>query len=111
LWGRKICMDFSLFPPLEIRRRLEDAGFVIEDVIEREPYPPDVEYQSHRAHIFARKPHNSAREQARRATTCHPSALAVKLLLARNAPPGWARLKICILRPHGRNAMAQKTEP
>jgi SAM-dependent methyltransferase len=55
LWGQKICMDFLLFPPFEIKLDLESAGFRIEDVIEREPYP-EVEYQSRRAYIFARKP-------------------------------------------------------
>jgi ubiquinone/menaquinone biosynthesis C-methylase UbiE len=55
LWGQSISMDFLFFQPLEIRRLLELAGFAIEDVVEREPYP-EVEYQSRRAYIFARKP-------------------------------------------------------
>jgi hypothetical protein len=49
-------MDFFLFPPPAIRHHLEAAGLVIEEIIEREPYPPEVEYQSRRAYIFARKP-------------------------------------------------------
>ncbi len=56
LWGRTIDMDFLLFQPSEIRACLEAGGFVIQEVIEREPYAPDVEYQSRRAYIFARKP-------------------------------------------------------
>ncbi|HZU45440.1 MAG TPA: class I SAM-dependent methyltransferase [Terriglobales bacterium] len=56
IWGRRISMDFFLFPPARIRRYLEEAGFVVEDVVERGPYAPDVEYQSHRAYIFARRP-------------------------------------------------------
>jgi SAM-dependent methyltransferase len=56
LWGRPISIDFFLFEPPMIRRDLEAAGFVVEDVVEREPYAPDVEYQSRRAYIFARKP-------------------------------------------------------
>jgi SAM-dependent methyltransferase len=56
LWGRPISMDFFLFEPPMIRRDLEAAGLVVEDVVEREPYAPDVEYQSRRAYIFARKP-------------------------------------------------------
>jgi hypothetical protein len=55
LWGRPISMDFFLFPPQEIQGFLEAAGFAIEEVIEREPYVPEVEYQSQRAYIFARK--------------------------------------------------------
>ena len=56
LWGRTISMDFFLFQPSEIRRHLEAAGLVVEEIIEREPYAPEVEYQSRRAYIFARKP-------------------------------------------------------
>jgi ubiquinone/menaquinone biosynthesis C-methylase UbiE len=56
LWGQRISMDFFLFQPSEIRDLLEHAGFVIEEIIERGPYPPEVEYQSRRAYIFARKP-------------------------------------------------------
>jgi ubiquinone/menaquinone biosynthesis C-methylase UbiE len=55
LWGRPISMDFFLFQPPAIRHHLETAGFEIEETIERDPYPPGVEYQSRRAYIFARK--------------------------------------------------------
>lgn len=53
-WGHKISMEFLLLQPDEVRSDLEAAGFVIEEIIEREPYP-DVEYPSRRAYIFARK--------------------------------------------------------
>jgi SAM-dependent methyltransferase len=56
LWGRPISMDFFLFQPSAIREYLELAGFGIEEIIEREPYAPEVEYQSRRAYVFARKP-------------------------------------------------------
>jgi ubiquinone/menaquinone biosynthesis C-methylase UbiE len=56
LWGRPIAMDFFLFPAQEIGRSLAAAGLAIEQVVEREPYAPEVEYQSRRAYIFARKP-------------------------------------------------------
>jgi ubiquinone/menaquinone biosynthesis C-methylase UbiE len=56
LWGRAISMDFFLIQPSEIRQNLEAAGLVVEETIEREPYAPEVEYQSRRAYIFARKP-------------------------------------------------------
>ena len=56
LWGRSISMDFFLFQPSEIQQHLKGAGLVVEEVIQREPYAPEVEYQSRRAYIFARKP-------------------------------------------------------
>jgi ubiquinone/menaquinone biosynthesis C-methylase UbiE len=55
LWGHKISMDFLLLQPSEIKHNLEAAGFTIDEIIEREPYP-DVEYQSRRAYIFAHRP-------------------------------------------------------
>jgi SAM-dependent methyltransferase len=55
LWEVSIAMDFFFFPPAVIRRLLEKAGFDIEKVIEREPYGSDVEHQSRRAYILARK--------------------------------------------------------
>jgi SAM-dependent methyltransferase len=60
LWGRKISMDFFLFQPRIVRRYLEAAGFAIEEIIERAPYPPEVEHQSRRAYLFARKPGSRA---------------------------------------------------
>jgi len=56
VWGRPISMDFFLFQPAAIRREIETAGLAIEEVIERDPYSADVEYQSRRAYVLARKP-------------------------------------------------------
>lgn len=56
LLGQPVSMDFFFFRPEDIRGSLESAGFRIEEVIEREPYAPEVEYQSRRAYVFARKP-------------------------------------------------------
>ena len=56
LWNRPISMDFFYFQPAEIGSYLEAAGFAVEEVIEREPYAPEVEHQSRRAYIWARKP-------------------------------------------------------
>ena len=56
LWGQPISMEFFLFPTPVIRNHLETAGLAIEEIIERDPYAPEVEYQSRRAYIFARKP-------------------------------------------------------
>lgn len=62
LWGRSISMDFFLLQPSAIRRYMEAAGFAIEEIIERGPYAPEVEYQSRRAYIFARKPKPSTHQ-------------------------------------------------
>ncbi len=53
-FGEPVSVDFFFFRPQEIKERLLAAGFVIEDVIEREPYP-DVEHPSRRAYLYARK--------------------------------------------------------
>ena len=55
LWGRPISLDFFFFRVSAIRRYLEAARLTIDEIIERDPYPPEVEHQSHRAYIFARK--------------------------------------------------------
>jgi len=54
-WGQSVSVDFFFFRPDEMIEHLKAAGFEIEEVIEREPYP-EVEHQSRRAYIFARKP-------------------------------------------------------
>ncbi len=56
LWGQPIDMEFFFYRPAAIEQLLREAGFAIDEVIEREPYAPEVEYQSRRAYIFARKP-------------------------------------------------------
>lgn len=53
-WGRAVSVDFLFFETEEMKSYLTAAGFALEEVIERDPYP-DVEYQSRRAYIFARK--------------------------------------------------------
>jgi SAM-dependent methyltransferase len=54
-WGHQVCVDFFFFRPVEMAGYLTSAGFEIEETIEREPYP-DVEHQSRRSYIFARRP-------------------------------------------------------
>jgi SAM-dependent methyltransferase len=54
-WGQRVCVDFFFFRSDEVARYLREADFEIEEIIEREPYP-DVEHQSRRAYIFARRP-------------------------------------------------------
>jgi SAM-dependent methyltransferase len=55
LWGLPVNMDFLFFEVGEIVGWLAGAGFVVEEVVERPPYP-DVEAQTQRAYLFARKP-------------------------------------------------------
>ena len=59
LWDEPVSIDVFFFQRETMEKELTTAGFVIEDSIERPPYP-DVEYQSHRAYIFARKPDHLA---------------------------------------------------
>jgi ubiquinone/menaquinone biosynthesis C-methylase UbiE len=54
LWGKKIDVDFVFFEPLEMSGYLTEAGFTLVETVQRDPYP-DVEFQSRRAYIFARK--------------------------------------------------------
>ncbi len=54
-WDQKVCVDFHFFQPAEMSGWLRAAGFEIEEIIEREPYP-EIEHQSRRAYIFARRP-------------------------------------------------------
>jgi SAM-dependent methyltransferase len=53
-WGHPVSVDFFFFQSEEMATYLRAAGFEIEEIIERDPYP-DVEHPSRRAYIFARK--------------------------------------------------------
>jgi ubiquinone/menaquinone biosynthesis C-methylase UbiE len=59
LWGQRIAMEFYHLQLQPIQTSLVEAGFEIKDIVERDPYP-DVEFQSRRAYVFARKPAESA---------------------------------------------------
>jgi SAM-dependent methyltransferase len=54
-WDKKVNVDFVFFETAEMKGYLRAAGFLLEEVIERDPYPEAVEYQSRRAYIFAAK--------------------------------------------------------
>ncbi len=54
-WGKKVSLDFLFFETEEVKSYLAEAGFELEEIIERDPYPETVEYQSRRAYIFAKK--------------------------------------------------------
>ena len=55
MWDEPVSLDFFFFEPGEMICYLEAADFVVDDVVERPPYP-DVEYQSDRVYIQAHKP-------------------------------------------------------
>jgi ubiquinone/menaquinone biosynthesis C-methylase UbiE len=55
-WGETVSVDFIFFERDEMIGYLESAGFVIEEVIERDFYPDSDEAQTQRVYIFARKP-------------------------------------------------------
>ncbi len=53
--GKVVEIDFIFFNTEFIHNCIKDAGFVLIEIIERDPYP-EVEYQSRRAYVFAKKP-------------------------------------------------------
>jgi SAM-dependent methyltransferase len=53
--GQEVSLDFHFFETEEMKSYLKAAGFELEEVMTRDPYP-NVEYPSRRAYIFARKP-------------------------------------------------------
>lgn len=56
IWGKAIRLEYTLYSRATIERQLRDVGFEILESVERAPYAPEVEYQSHRVYILAQKP-------------------------------------------------------
>jgi len=56
LWNSGVSLATTLFRTATIAGHMRSAGFEIEEIVERDPYAPEVEYQSRRAYIFARRP-------------------------------------------------------
>ena len=56
LLGRPVSLDLALFTTAEMAGYLEAARFSVEEALERDPYAPEVEYQSRRGYIVASKP-------------------------------------------------------
>ncbi len=54
-WGKPVAVDFTYFQPQEMEGYLRESGFDQIEIHVRDPYP-EVEYQSRRAYIFARRP-------------------------------------------------------
>ncbi len=55
VWGHQIDLEYTMYGADEMMGYLEQAGLIVEEVIERGPYAPEVEYQSRRAYILASK--------------------------------------------------------
>ena len=55
-WGQAVSLDVWFLDPREIEALLRAAGFTVEMSLTRQPYAPDIEHQSQRACILARKP-------------------------------------------------------
>lgn len=60
--GKAVDIDVMFFRTDFISRCLEDCGFESIEISERDPYP-EVEYQSRRAYVFAKKPAGQERPQ------------------------------------------------
>ena len=56
LWDSGAALQFHFYRVDTVAGHIRSAGFEIEEIVEREPYAPEVEYQSRRAYIFAQKP-------------------------------------------------------
>jgi SAM-dependent methyltransferase len=57
LWGQVVSIDFHFFSAREVADSLRAAQFVVEEIIERDPYR-EVEAQTRRGYILARKSMN-----------------------------------------------------
>ena len=55
LWGYAVDFDATLFTLPEVVQQLNEAGLVVEKAEERDPYSPEVEYQSRRGYILAHR--------------------------------------------------------
>jgi ubiquinone/menaquinone biosynthesis C-methylase UbiE len=63
-WGHRVCVDFVFFTSDEMSGYLGTVGFTVEEVLERDPYAPEVEHQSRRAYVLARVSRNDDKEAA-----------------------------------------------
>jgi SAM-dependent methyltransferase len=54
-WDRPVRLDFEFFGSQEMAGYLRSAGFQVEQVVERDPYP-EVDHPSRRANVLARRP-------------------------------------------------------
>jgi SAM-dependent methyltransferase len=54
-WGEPIVLDARFLPTEHVAALLREQGFEVTSSAERDPYSPEVEYQSRRAYIVARR--------------------------------------------------------
>ena len=52
-WGQPVCVDFTFFEVGEMREYVQQAGFALEWIVEREPYAGG-EHPTRRAYVLAR---------------------------------------------------------
>ena len=52
LWGQAVSIDFHFFRTEDVTDALRSAGFEVEKIVERDPYP-EIEAQTRRAYILA----------------------------------------------------------
>lgn len=55
MMGQPVALDFWFYTPGQMSDWLAEAGYTVEEIIEREPYAPEVEHQSRRAYVLAKK--------------------------------------------------------
>jgi len=55
MMGQPVALDFWFYTPEQMSEWLKAAGYTVEEIIEREPYAPEVEHQSRRAYVVATK--------------------------------------------------------
>ncbi|MEP7378430.1 MAG: class I SAM-dependent methyltransferase, partial [Chloroflexota bacterium] len=55
-WDMPVVLDSRFLPVDLVTGLLEKSGLEVTSVEEREPYAPEVEYQSRRAYMVAREP-------------------------------------------------------
>jgi SAM-dependent methyltransferase len=55
-WGVPVALSYWFYTADEMAGYLREAGLIVAEIIEREPYGPDVEYPSRRAMLWVTKP-------------------------------------------------------
>lgn len=54
--GHRVSLNIAFFTTDEMSEYLQAAGFQVDEILERDPYAPEVEYQSRRGYIVASRP-------------------------------------------------------